>query len=151
MADMDSKVQQAVSCFGDRYNCAQAILSTYAPQYGLDRETALRVAGAFGGGIARMAETCGAVTGAIMLTGLRCASTRSDDIAARENTYAQASLLVQQFRAAHGSISCRELLGCDISTPEGQQEARARGLFTTLCPRLVQTAAELVEHSVAGQ
>ena len=71
--------EQAVACFAQTFNCAQAILSTYGLQLGLERELALRVAGAFGAGMGRMGETCGAVTGAFMLIGLKYGKTRPED------------------------------------------------------------------------
>ena len=58
-----NKAKQAAYCFNNGFSCSQAILSTYGKELGMDRETALKVSGAFGGGMARMAETCGAVAG----------------------------------------------------------------------------------------
>ena len=63
--------KHAVSCFKDGFSCSQALLSTYGDQFGLNHELALKVSGAFGGGMGRMGETCGAVTGAFMVIGLK--------------------------------------------------------------------------------
>ncbi len=65
-----SRIENAVSRFAEGYNCSQAVLSAYAEQLGVDGETALKIAAGFGGGLGRMAETCGAVTGAFMVLGL---------------------------------------------------------------------------------
>ena len=74
-----SRVEQAVSCFQGGFNCSQAVLSTYAQDFGLDREAALKLAAGFGGGMGRMAGTCGAVTGAFMVLGLKHGPTEAGD------------------------------------------------------------------------
>ena len=68
-----SKAEVAVDCFEEGFNCSQAVVSAFAPELGLDRETALRVAAAFGGGMGRTGETCGAVSGALMVIGMQLA------------------------------------------------------------------------------
>ncbi|MCX6000010.1 MAG: C-GCAxxG-C-C family protein, partial [Chloroflexi bacterium] len=116
---MMGNVERAVSCFKEGFNCSQAVLSAYGPKLGLDAEKALRVSGAFGAGMGRMAETCGAVTGAFMVIGLKYGKTRADDNQTREKAYRLVREFTDQFKSRHRSIVCRELLGCDISTPEG--------------------------------
>ncbi len=138
--------EQAISCFAQEFSCAQAILSTYGPQLGLERELALRVAGAFGAGMGCMGNTCGAVTGAFMLIGLKHGKTRSEDVESKERTYQLVGEFTEAFESRHGSIICRELLGCSIETPEQRALAREKGLFVTLCPRFVHDAAEIIEQ-----
>lgn len=121
------------------------MLSTYGQRFGLDRETGLHVAGAFGAGMARTGETCGAVTGALMVLGLKHAKTRPDDDDSRELCYALAQEFMDAFRERNKSLLCRELLGVDVSTPEGMAEVRKNNLFATVCPRFVQEAAEILE------
>jgi C_GCAxxG_C_C family probable redox protein len=122
------------------------VLSSFGEALGLDRELALRVAGAFGGGMARMGETCGAVTGALMVIGLKYGMTQAKDEAAREQTYKLAQELAARFKERHRSIICRELLGYDLSSPEGRKAAYDKGLFSTLCPELVRDAVEILEQ-----
>lgn len=141
-----SKVEQAVSCFGEGFSCAQAVLSSYGPQFGLDRKTALRVAGAFGGGIAHMGQTCGVVTGALMVIGLQHGKTQAEDDETKERCYNLAREFVKRFKARNRSITCKELLGLDISIAEEKLLAQEQDLFNTLCPRLVQDAAEIIEQ-----
>jgi C_GCAxxG_C_C family probable redox protein len=124
------------------------VLSTYGPRSGLDRETALKVAGAFGGGMGRLGETCGAVTGALMVIGLKHGKTRDDDDASRERTYELVHEFTARFRDRNGSILCRELLGHDLNTPEGREAAADQQLFLVLCPRFVRDAAEILEEMV---
>jgi len=141
-----SKVEVAVACFEEGFSCSQAVCSAYAPQLGLERETALKVSGAFGAGMGRMGETCGAVTGAFMVIGLKHGKTRAEDDEAKERAYRLVQEFVDQFKARHGSIVCRELLGCDLSLPEQRALAQEQKLTATLCPRFVHDAAEIVEQ-----
>ena len=140
------RVERAVSCFKEGFTCSQAMLSTYGPQLGLNHELALKVSGAFGGGMARMGETCGAVTGAFMVIGLKHGNARVEDKQAKERAYSLVKEFVDRFKSRNGSIVCRELLGCDISTPEGMKLVKEKKLTTTLCPKFVQDAAEIIEQ-----
>lgn len=116
----------------------------YGLRFGLDREIALKIAGAFGSGMG-MGETCGAVTGAFMVIGLKHGKTKADNDAAKETTYELVKELTSRFSARNGSIKCKELLGCDLSTPEGMEAVIEKKLFITLCPKFVQDAAEILE------
>ena len=82
-----SGIEKAISSFRGDFNCAQSILSSFATQYGLDRDTALRLSSGFGGGMARLQNTCGAVSGAFMVIGLRYGMGIMDDTEAKEKTY----------------------------------------------------------------
>jgi len=142
-----SNTDLAVACFKEGFNCSQAVFSTYAPLLGLDRETALRVAAPFGGGMGRTGETCGAASGALMVIGLKCGQPTAGDKEAKEKTYSLAAEFLNRFAARNnGCVKCRELLGFDVGNPQDQQAAREQGLFETLCPKFVRDAAELVEQ-----
>ncbi len=142
-----SNADLAVACFKEDFNCSQAVFSTYAPTLGLDRETALRVAAAFGGGMGRTGETCGAASGALMVIGLRYGQSTAEDKDAKEMTYNLAAEFLNRFAARNnGCVKCRELLGRDVGDPEDRQAAREQGLFETLCPKFVRDAAEIVEQ-----
>jgi len=146
---MQSKqVEQAVNCFKSGFSCSQAVLSAYAGQFGLDETTALKVSGAFGGGIAGMAGTCGAVTGAFMVIGLKYGKTSPKDDEAKKKTYALVKEFIKRFKAKHSSIICRELLGCDIGTEDGAKAFKEKNLINTVCPNLVQTSAEILEQII---
>jgi C_GCAxxG_C_C family probable redox protein len=141
-----SNADLAMAHFKEGFSCSQSVLAAYAPTLGLDRETAFRIAGAFGGGMGRMGETCGAVTGALMVIGLRYGPVAAEDEQAKEKLYELAREVANKFSARNnGCIKCRELLGCGIDTPEGLQLAREKELFTTLCPKFVYDAARIVE------
>lgn len=140
-----NKVQKAVDCFKEGFSCSQAVLSAFCEPLGLDRVIALKMAQSFGGGMAHMGETCGAVTGAFMAIGLRHGRTRADDDLAKERTYALVQEFVQKFRSRHGSIVCKELLGYDLSKDDDLKKVQEKQLFDELCPQLVQTAAEILD------
>ena len=96
--------------------------------------------------MARTGETCGAVTGALMVVGLNHAKIRKDDDDSRERAYALAQEFMDAFRERNGSLLCRELLGVDVSTQEGIAEVRKKDLFRTVCPKFVRDSAEILEE-----
>lgn len=145
---MSSRVQTAVERFNNGYNCSQSVLSSYSEQFGLDCEKAFRVATGFGGGMC-MAGTCGAVTGAFMVLGLKYGNSTAQDLHAKDKTYERVSQFTDRFMRRNESVECEQLLGCDISTPEGMKQAQDEGLFTSVCPRMVQDAAEILEEMLA--
>ena len=136
--------RQAVNLFNEGFSCSQAILTTFAPRFGVSKETALKIACAFGAGMGRMGEVCGAVSGAFMVLGLKYGAIEAQDRDSKEMTYALVKRFTESFQERHGSILCRELLGCSIGTPEGMQYAREKNLFTSRCPRYVQDSAEIL-------
>ena len=140
-----NKVQHAVSTFQSGFNCSQAILRIYGPDYGLSPLDSLRVSCGFGGGM-RRGDTCGAVTGALMVLGLRYGPQNTSDTSAKNHVYSKVIDFCSRYESRCGSIDCRDLLGCDISTPQGVQHARNNNLFTTVCPKMVQAAAEILEE-----
>lgn len=140
-----SRIEKAVSCFRGNFNCAQSILSIYSTKYGLDRNIALKLASGFGGGIARFGRTCGAVSGACMVIGLKYGMGESDDVELKEKTYQVIRRFSDQFQEINGSVICRELLGCDINTPEGKDHYTKNELFEKKCLQYVKNAAEILE------
>ena len=137
------RVETALTTFADGFNCAQSVFSALAPGLGLDRETALRVAGAFGGGFGRRGEACGAAAGALMAIGLKHAMVAPGEVEAKERTYQVAEEFMKRFIARHGWTTCRDLLGCDPSTPEGRQTMKEKNFHGTVCPRFVRDAVEI--------
>ena len=139
---VNSKAKDAVACFNEGFNCAQAVLSTYCEQFGLDRETALRVACGLGGGMGRRQETCGAVSGAYLVIGLKYGQCAKDDAATKEKTYALVQEFARRFEAKNKSTNCRELLGVDLI---GGDRQTASECVKRVCPKMVQDAAEILE------
>jgi len=143
---MSQRSEKAVATFDNGFNCSQAVLSTLGPELGLDRETALRVAGALGAGMGRMGNVCGAVSGAFMVIGLKYSKTKDGENKIRDKGYGLVRQFAQEFEARNGSIVCKEILGCDLSTEEGIARARETGLFSDVCPEAVRDAIEILEQ-----
>lgn len=145
-AKTPGRPETAVRLFRRGWNCSQAVVSAFAPSLGLDARRARLLSQAFGAGMARRGEICGAVTGALMVIGLKYGKARAGDEPAKERTYALANAFLDRFRARHGSLRCKTLLGHHPGTPGGMKRIKAAGLHDTLCPRLVRSAAILLER-----
>jgi len=141
---MEFRVEQAVDLFQNGgLNCSQAMLSVYGEKQGLDKSIAVKVASVLGGGMGRLGKTCGAVTGAFLALGL---SYQLDDPQARDKVYALVREFARRFESRNGSISCRDLLGNDISTEVGADRIKELQLTKLLCPKYVKDAAEIMEE-----
>ncbi len=138
------RADRAVTLFKGGFNCAQSVLAAWAEEFGLDEKTALKLAGGLGGGIGRQGGICGALTGAILVLGLRYGTADAKDKAAKYDLYRKAADLSDAFKAQAGSIYCRELLGFDLGTPEGDSASKNPGAFDE-CPHFVREAAELLD------
>lgn len=125
-------------------NCAQTVFSLYAKDLGIDEVTALKISSGFGGGMA-CAETCGAVTGSYMVIGMKHGHSTSDP-EAKAATKQKIQLFNEKFKAAHGSLICKELTGYDISTPDGATAASEKGVFANLCPGFIKTACNIINE-----
>ena len=143
---MNDKAKQAREIFDNGFNCSQAVLASFAPSYDLSPDMALRIAGAFGAGMGRMGQVCGAVTGAFMTIGLVAAKTKPREEAMRDRGYALVRSFTERFNALHGTINCRELIGIDLSTDTGLDEAREKGVFQSHCARFVEDAAGILDE-----
>ena len=115
----------------------------------MDREMALKIAGGFGGGMGRMAGICGAVTGAFMVIGLVHSMTKKGDLQQKELSYVQIRKFAEKFGQRNRTLVCRELMGVDVSTPEGFAASKERNIARTVCPKFVRDAAEILEELLA--
>ncbi len=131
-----NSIEEAVQLFENGYVCSQAVFAAFSEDYGLSKEQALKIGACFGSGM-RKGEVCGACTGALMALGLKYG-----DDKAKSNEVCEKFL--DEFKNENGSIICRDLLECDISTPEGVQFARGNDLFKEFCPKMVESAAKIV-------
>jgi len=140
-----SKADEAVALFQQGFSCSQAVLSVFAPDFGLDRDIALRISQGFGAGIAYTDDICGALSGAIMVIGLRYGRITAEDKAAKEKTYAVVGEFLGQFRQRNGSVACTGLLGYNLSDPQQVAEVKKNKIVMARCPALVRDAVEFVE------
>jgi C_GCAxxG_C_C family probable redox protein len=143
---MSKNGEAAAAVFLQGYNCAQSVLMSCGRDYGLPRETAVRVAQAFGGGIGRTGNVCGAATGALMVIGLKCSAKDAADLAAKAESSRLAQEFLARFKARSGSLLCRDIIGCDLSTAEGYKYALESGRHQTICPKAIRDAVEIIEE-----
>lgn len=141
-------VPAAAALFLQGYNCAQAVSVAFSDLTGLSREQAARSASAFGGGMGRMREVCGALSGMYLVLGQLYGYDTPND-GAKRALYADVQALAAQFRAQHGSIICREILKNPPSdpnpTPRTEEFYRKRP-----CTRMIETAAQLLDEYIAA-
>ena len=146
---MTDKQQKAIEIFKNNYNCAQSVLSTFSEQFGLSKDSALKLANTFGAGIVYQQHTCGAVNGALMTIGLKFGKGEHGTDADKETANDMASHFIAEFKKINGSINCLQLLEeINISSPEGIALARERNIFQTHCEKYVKDAVSITEKIV---
>ena len=143
-----SKAEEVKKQFEKGYLCAPAVLSTYSEQLGLEKTLALKIACGFGGGIGRMGRTCGAVSGAVMVIGLKHGQVNLADEESRQRTYTLVKEFVDRFTELHGSIECKDLIGYDLSNSGELRLALESGVFQNKCPGFVYDSARILEDIV---
>ncbi|MGA2367491.1 MAG: C-GCAxxG-C-C family protein [Dehalococcoidia bacterium] len=143
-----SKAEDARATFSKGFNCSQSVLAEFAEDFGLDRVMAYKIAASFGGGMGHMGKTCGAVTGAFMVIGLKYGMTAADGLQSHKAAFGKVREFAEKFKALHGSITCSELLGADFSKPGEFREAVKNGIPQRICPKLVEDAAAIVESLI---
>ena len=143
---MQNKTEYAAEIFTEGFNCAQSVLAPFCEGYSLDKEQALKLSSGLGGGC-NLGELCGAVMCAAMVIGLKDGWTNAKDTAARSCNSAKLAQFIDEFKTAHGSVVCRDLLGYDITTEEGMAKKQAIDRAISPCNSFVRTAVEILEKS----
>ena len=138
--------EKSAQLFAAGHSCSQAVLAAYAERYGLPDAVAFKLSAAFGGGMGRQGEVCGAVSGALMVLGLEKGYTSPDDKAGKEHIYELTRQFCAEFTRRTGGLRCSELLGCQIGTPEGLRQAQEQNLFKSVCPGLVAEASQILDE-----
>jgi C_GCAxxG_C_C family probable redox protein len=141
------KRKKAVSDFNQGYNCAQSVFSAFSDEFGINKELARSIACGFGAGFGRLQETCGAVTGAIMVIGCKYFK-RNDWSGSKEIVYQKTRDFISRFKERNGTINCLELIGVDFNTEEGMQTAKKKNLFRDKCEKYVRDACEILEEII---
>ncbi len=143
---MSEKSEKAKELFKQGYNCSQAVLGVFCEELGMDFETAMKVASSFGGGMGRMREVCGTVSGMFMAAGLAFAS-GSDSQAEKGEHYKRIQELAKRFKDKNGSIICRELLqGVETSTSPTPSDRTETYYKKRPCVDLVGDSVEIFEQ-----
>ena len=142
------KATSATEYFKKGFNCAQAVFATYCEEYGIDIETGMKITSPFAYGISRTDNVCGAVTGAIMVIGLKYGNSLPDDNEAKEKTYELTKEFIGRFKEMYGSVKCSDLIMFNISTEKGYQFAKEHKVIETICPGYVEDAVKLLEDII---
>ena len=143
---MSKRVERAVELFGpDKCNCSQAVAVAFASAVGLDEAAAMNVGRGFGGGIAMHGLTCGVVTGAVITLGTRAAKLAKDEKEAKTKAYDMVHRFTERFKARHGTIECKGLIGVDLATEAGRKLNGDMKITRRMCPDFVRSAAEIVD------
>jgi len=142
--------EKAMDLFSEGYNCAQAVFAAFCDEMNIDKETALKLSSSFGGGMGRMREVCGAVSGMFMVAGMLYGYTSPDDDTQKKEHYARIQKLAEEFKKETGTIICRELLGLDnneISEPTPEKRT-AEYYKKRPCNELVGIAAMVLSNYI---
>ena len=138
----------AAELFLQGYNCAQAVAVAFTDVTGMDKKEAAKLAAPFGGGMGRMREVCGAVSGMLMVLGTLYGYDNADADSKKKELYQQVQALAEQFKEENGSIICREILKNPPSDPNPSPRT-AEYYAKRPCARMVMTAAGLMDDFIA--
>ena len=142
--------EKALDYYSRGFHCSQAVLAAYADECGLSEKLALKLGACLGSGM-RKGEVCGACTGALMVLGALYGQHDKSDVQSRLTANLVNDRMMDRFAGVCGSYICSDLLGCDISTPEGVEYARSNRLFTDFCPKMVANAVDVLEEIISEQ
>lgn len=150
MCDKSCKAKQL---FKSGHNCAQAVICAFADEVNIDEETAYMLASSFGGGLGRLREVCGAVSGMAMVAGLLYGYKEGDEPQKKAEHYALIQKLAGEFKNKNGSIICRELLsGPESSSASPVPEKRTKEYYKKRpCAELVECAAKIMQDYINSQ
>ena len=142
--DMEKAADNAEEYFLEqKYNCAESTLLALSQAWGISSDAVPHIASGFGAGVGRHGLICGALAGAVMAIGLRFGSPDPTKAEKRKLITAYSSQLVERFRDSFTDTDCRELIGCDLSTPEGTKKAKEEQVRTKKCRHFVRQTVEL--------
>ena len=144
--------KKAMDLFLEGYNCSQAVFLAFLDKYDMDKSVALKLSSSFGGGMGRLREVCGCVSGMFMVAGILYGYDEPKDFEAKKEHYARIQELAHKFEEQNGSIVCRDLLGLnkgkDIPIPEKRTEEYYK---KRPCVELVGMAASIMEDYIKEQ
>ena len=141
--------EKAKELFLSGYNCAQSVLLSFADDLKFSKELAQKLAAGFGGGMGKQQETCGAVTGAIMVLGLLKGEEVNNNDELKSASYGAVKELTRAFVAEYNTTKCRDLIGCDLNTPEGETKFKEEKIMENTCAPCVEKAVQIVEELTA--
>lgn len=143
--DVEQRVARAEEFFNSGYNCCQSVVLAFADIIGLEATLAATISAPFGGGMGRLREVCGAVSGMTMVAGFLSPCPTADDSVAKKANYALVQYFAEQFRVQNGAIVCRTLLGLDHAKDNPTPSPRTAEYYKKRpCGMLVGDAARIV-------
>ena len=141
-----TKGEKAKNLFKEGYNCAQAVFGAFCEDFGFDFETAMKLSSGFGGGMGRLREVCGAVSGMFMVFDLKYGYTSPKAKEEKMQLYSHIQTLAKEFESNNGSIICRELLNLQEKSSVPTPDDRTNEYYKKRpCAELVEFAADLVD------
>lgn len=148
--DVETRVELARKLFNSGYNCSQSVFMAYSDVYGIDKNFAARLAAPLGGGMGRLREVCGAVSGAFLVAGQEFSAENPEDRDAKTKNYAVVQELAEEFKKINGSIICRQLLGLasDVKETHVPSERTAEYYKRRPCAEYVAIAARVVGEKI---
>ncbi len=145
---MNTTKDKAIQSFQSGMNCAQAVVTAYADRLKFDPDLAAGLSCGFGGGMGRLQQTCGALTGAFMVLGIHNSRLYTDRAELKNVTYTQVRKINEKFRQRQGATDCRSLLGCDLQTDEGMQFHKDTNQSKMICEKCIAASIELLDEIV---
>jgi C_GCAxxG_C_C family probable redox protein len=143
------KQEKAIKYFRDKFNCSQSVLAAFRTESGLSEDDCLKISCAFGGGMGRQQLTCGAVTGAMMVLGLKYGRALNDPEEKKDITYLKTREFFNEFNTLNGSANCREILnGLDMTNPADHKKIVDQKLFDIKCEKCIADAINIVEAMI---
>ena len=144
-----SRREAAMANFKNGYNCSQSILLAFADMIPVDREILSRMASSFGGGMGRLREVCGSVSGMFMVAGFLYGYAGPETGQVKADHYARIQELARRFEEKHGTIVCREMLGLTVRHDVPTPEARTQEYYKKRpCGEIIGDAAEILEQYI---
>jgi len=137
-----SKKDQAIKKFYTSSNCAQAVLTSFSDELQMDEKFLNQIASGFGSGMGKLQKTCGAITGGVMLIGLKKEELDKDQV------YELVQTFESKFKEIHKATECRQLLNCDLNTDEGQIHFYENDLKDSVCANCVKNAIDILENLI---
>ncbi len=149
MEEKETRREKAMRLFQEGYNCSQAVFLAFEDLHHMDRDTAAALSSSFGGGMGRLREVCGTVSGMFLAAGILYGQVEPGNTAEKKEHYARIQELAKAFEEKHGSIVCRELLGLKVKRDEPTPSERTKEFYQKRpCKELAGDAAEILENYI---
>ncbi len=142
---MKEKQNDAIHGFYNGKNCAQSVINGYAHEFGMDTEQVLNIAGSFGGGMGKLQQTCGAVTGSYMLIGLFNSNRLANEDEIKTTNVRMVQEFQKRFTEVNGTDQCSDLIKTDLNTEEGRQVFEQEELKDRVCSKCIKSAIEILD------